>query len=130
MNQNIEPPPANTAPAALPSSTQEIWESVFIALRSQVNSESLDLWLKPVRAVSCQWPKFLVEVPNRLFAEHIQDQYKKTIEIFLSGVVGMDVTLEIAVNPELESAPVEPVPAPRPEPTAPEVTSTTILWNS
>lgn len=113
MSNNIEMPDARTGMSITQkesgSQLQEIWDKTCTVLRTHIDIESFDLWLKPVKPVSFephpqydQKHKFSIEVPNRIFAEWIRDHSSEVIEIILKQVTGTVAILEIIIAQDVE----------------------------
>lgn len=93
--------------------SRDLWDRISVFLKSQMNSETLELWLKPVKPLSYQNQKLTVEVPNKLFADWISEHSQKKIESFLQEIIGKETVLEILINQDADPVMADPAPIPR-----------------
>lgn len=91
---------------------ETLWEDVLSALKPQMNDESYELWLKPVKPVSLETGNLVVQVPNPFFSDWMRDHYQAQIEKLLQERVGEPVLLSFQVLQRSES----PAPLPPPSP--------------
>jgi chromosomal replication initiator protein len=97
----------------LKATFETLWEDVLSALKPQMNDESYELWLKPVKPVSLEAGRFAIQVPNSFFSDWMRDHYQTQIEKLLQERVGEPVALSFQVVQS--SQPVIPlIPAPAP----------------
>lgn len=124
MSQNLDAATlnSNTLNATAESgveSPQELWEKICPVLKSHMDIETFDLWLKPVRPVSCRDGKLSIEVPNRFFSEWILEHSREKIEMIMRGVTGREIALEVLIAHDLShSLKEQPAPKPAPAPDA------------
>ena len=105
----------------LKATFETLWDDVLSALKPQMNDESYELWLKPVRPVSLQSGTFVLQVPNSFFSDWLRDHYQAQIQRLLEERLGEAVTVSYevlrAVDPlpmPIVHAPVVAAPAPPP----------------
>lgn len=58
---------------------ETIWQEVLENLKKEVSQETYELWLKPVRNPTIVDDTFILEVPNKFFAEWINNNFKEKI---------------------------------------------------
>lgn len=111
--------------------SKELWDMICSDLQSEMNIETFELWIKPVKPLSYQNKKLMIEVPNKLFCEWIRTNCQEKIELFLRENFGQESILEILIAQDWNPPPKNPKndppsPAKLPE----EYSSTTDLFNS
>ena len=99
------------------TAVESLWEEVLSLFKPQLNDESFDLWLKPVKPLGLENGKMVVQVPNSFFADWLRDHYQTQLEELLRERSGEPVSLSFEVGysgPETaHAAPSRPPPAPR-----------------
>lgn len=99
------------------TAVDNLWEDVLSVLKPQLNDESYELWLRPVRPLSLDGKRLVLQVPNAFFADWLRDHYQTQLETLLRERAGEGIQLSFEVNP---SAAITPAPSlTRPTPTAP-----------
>jgi len=73
----------------------DLWSSLSLILKSQMDMESYELWLKPVRPISFHNKRLVLEVPNKFFAEWIEQNSREKIVKILKETSGPEAELEI-----------------------------------
>ena len=63
-----------------PYTTMNAWQEVLNYLRTKVNPQSYQTWLKPTRFVSAETDTLVVRVPNSEFEEWIQEHFSSNIQ--------------------------------------------------
>jgi chromosomal replication initiator protein len=89
---------------------ENLWEDVLSVMKPQMNDESFDLWFRPVKALSLEGGRLLLQVPNAFFADWFRDHYQTNIEIALRERSGQEVSLTFSVlrpQDEPTQAPVQ-----------------------
>jgi len=92
---------------------EALWDDVLSALKSQMNDESFELWLRPVKPASFETGRFVIQVPNPFFSDWMRDHYQAQIEKLLQERLGEPVTLAYQ---SLHSASEPPAPLRYPAP--------------
>src|SRR3989344_4853692 len=113
MSQNIDastlnlggPTPASETNAP---SASDLWDKLCLILKSEMDLETFDLWLKPVKPVSCENRRYAIEVPNRFFSEWIGEHSRQKIESLLRDILGREMNLEIDISQDAPAAAPEP----------------------
>ncbi len=102
---------------------ENLWEDVLSILRPQMNDESFDLWFRPVKALSLEEGRLVLQVPNAFFADWLRDHYQSRIEILLKERSGNAVAVSFTVLKPVEELlkPSAPHAAPTYVPQAPAV---------
>lgn len=90
MIQDIDTAPSKTEAAGL-------WEKISDSLRSAMDPETFDLWLKPVRLVSFGGGRLTLGVPSRFFNDWIILHCKDKIESALQNLTGPQAALELVI---------------------------------
>jgi len=107
----------------------DLWEEVLSVLRPEIDSESYDLWFRPLRAISIEGSRLVVQIPNAFFGDWLRDHYLERIESLLRERSGAALSVSFSVLKPVEELlkPVPTVSAPRVVPTAPASTQETFL---
>ncbi len=74
-----------------------LWEDVLSVLKPQMNDESFDLWFRPIKALSLEGGRLVLQVPNAFFADWLRDHYQARIESLLNERAGEPVSLSFSV---------------------------------
>jgi chromosomal replication initiator protein len=101
---------------------ETLWDDVVSILKPQMNNESFDLWFRPIKALSAEGNRLVLQVPNAFFADWLRDHYQARIETLLKERSGETISLSFSVlrppddagNTNMSSpvAPPRMVPAP------------------
>ena len=62
---------------------EDLWDDVLAVLKPEVDAESYDLWLRPLRALSLEGSRFVVQIPNAFFADWMREHYQNRLEVLL-----------------------------------------------
>src|SRR5882672_102507 len=105
---------------------ENLWEDVLSVLKPQMNDESFDLWFRPIKALSLEGGRLVLQVPNAFFADWLRDHYQARIESLLNERSGEPVALSFSVLRPVEDmlktgAPAPAAPRTLPGPTAPSL---------
>src|SRR3989344_9520238 len=73
------------------------WGKVIELLKTSMDPETYDLWLKPVRQVSFDGTRLVLGVPNRFFNDWILNHCKDKMESALRELAGPQATLELVI---------------------------------
>jgi len=76
---------------------ETLWDDVLSVLKPQMNNESFDLWFRPIKALSMEGNRLVLQVPNAFFADWLRDHYQTTIENLLKEHSGDTVNLSFSV---------------------------------
>ncbi len=110
------------------AAVESVWEDVLSILRPQMNDESFDLWLRPIKALTFDSQRLTLQVPNAFFADWLRDHYQPKIELILRERHGEPIGLSFNVLRPVEDLlrTHEPAPAlaPRPLPPPPPASET------
>ena len=113
-------------PAA--SENQRNWGLVLKLIRERVSVQQYETWFAPLAAETCRAGLLRLLVPNRFYAEWLQNHYHELLQGVMSEITGAVPALEFEVAPLTDSAPAEPAPAHEPVEAAPH-SSTEIFLN-
>ena len=76
---------------------ETLWDDVLSILKPQMNNESFDLWFRPIKALSMEGNRLVLQVPNAFFADWLRDHYQARIETLLKERSGELVNLSFSV---------------------------------
>ncbi len=96
---------------------QNLWEDVLSILKPQMNDESFDLWFRPIKALSVEGGRLVLQVPNAFFADWLRDHYQARIESLLKERSGEVINLSFSVLRPVEelARPSRPTPLSAPQ---------------
>jgi chromosomal replication initiator protein len=83
---------------------ETLWDDVLSILKPQMNNESFDLWFRPVKALTMEGNRLVLQVPNAFFADWMRDHYQTRIEVLLQERAGEPVTLSFSVLHQIEES--------------------------
>lgn len=81
----------------------KVWETVQSSLKEQLNPQSFDTWIKPLKLLGKENNSVKVEVPSAFFKEWINYHYKQLIESAISKLSEHAVILDFVVAPFKQS---------------------------
>lgn len=110
---------------------ENLWEDVLSILKPEMNDESFDLWFRPLKAISLEGDRLVLQVPNTFFGDWLRDHYQTRIEELLKERSGQAVSLSFSVlrpvdeliRPGPQSAAPTPAPTPIALPATPSIES-------
>ncbi len=76
---------------------ENLWEDVLSILKPEMNDESFDLWFRPIKAISLESNRLVLQVPNAFFTDWLRDHYQGRIEELLKERAGQPVSLSFTV---------------------------------
>jgi chromosomal replication initiator protein len=91
---------------------QQIWQVAQEELRFQLARPGYETWLANAVLVECDGFTFTVGVPTRLARDWVTERYVPLIRETISGVLGRDCEVVIAVDPAAAPPLDEPAPIP------------------
>jgi len=106
---------AEGEPGVLPTAVidpQQIWQVAQEELRFQLARPGYETWLANAVLVECDGFTFTVGVPTRLARDWVTERYVPLIRETISGVLGRDCEVVIAVDPAAAPPLDEPAPLP------------------
>jgi chromosomal replication initiator protein len=100
------------------SSVSALWKRIFDQLGNDQNRENVSTWLQPVRAKTIEAGCLILEVPNKLFSDWLNQHYKESIEDAASRLMSKPITAKFIIkNADREQKPgrssrpsIRPVP--------------------
>lgn len=92
---------------------ESVWEDVLSFLQPDVDAESFDLWFRPLRPLSLEGSRFVVQIPNAFFADWMREHYQAKLEALLRERCGQPLSLSYSIL-----KPVEELLQPRADGTA------------
>ena len=97
-------------------SASELWAKSLEAIRAETEHQSYKTWFEPTRAVELTDDALKIEVPNRFFADWLEEHYLGLIQRALRDAAGRDVQPAFQISHRRPDE-YEPVSARRPQPT-------------
>jgi len=95
-----------------------IWQKIFDILKNEVQQETFDLWIKPIKPKEMIENVFILKVPNKFYVEWLKKNQKMNIEKLLQEITGkqleVDFTIEQDIDTITKGTQLEPLP-PLPE---------------
>src|SRR4051812_18763845 len=91
---------------------ETLWDDVLSILKPQMNNESFDLWFRPIKALSMEGNRLVLQVPNAFFADWLRDHYQSRIENLLKERSGDSISLSFSVLRPAEDGLKLPLPIP------------------
>lgn len=90
-----------------------VWEDVLVRIRQSLSDHHFTTWFSPVRLVSLEEDRAVLEVPNRFFREWLSDYHLLLIQESLQSVTGRPHAVDFEIAPQGKPAPLpEPAAAP------------------
>jgi chromosomal replication initiator protein len=86
---------------------EDFWPQVLETIKGQININSYETWIKPIRCKSLEEKKAILEVPNNFFRDWVAEHYMPTIKAVLYELTGNDYTISLQVK---KTAPSHHVP--------------------
>jgi chromosomal replication initiator protein len=77
---------------------EDFWPQVLETIKGQVNINSFETWIKPIRCKSLEEKKAVLEVPNNFFRDWIAEHYMPTIKGVLYELTGEDYAVSLQVK--------------------------------
>jgi len=74
------------------------WKKLLDLLQDKVNSQSFEVWIKPISFVKLDGSDLYIEVPDTFFKEWLETRYSSTIKEAARILVNEDVVLRITVK--------------------------------
>lgn len=96
---------------------KEIWQKAMENLGAEIGVQAIDLWIRPIKPLFIEGDTFKLEVPNSIIYNTVKTRYEEKIAALLSALAGRE--LKISYSMSMASTETEPVPAYKPEPSAP-----------
>ncbi len=107
-------------------SPSELWAKCLESIRAETEQQSYKTWFEPTRAAELTDDALKIEVPNRFFADWLEEHYLGLIKRSLCAAAGRDVepTFLVSHRRPDEYEPVSPrrPQVPQPTPAAPSET--------
>jgi len=94
------------------AAVENLWDEVLSVLRPQMNGESFDLWFRPIKALSAEGGRLVLQVPNAFFADWLRDHYQTRIEALLKERSGEAISLSFSVLRPVDELLKTSAPAP------------------
>lgn len=91
---------------------KSLWEELLKKLVAELGSESVDLWIRPIKPLFIENGTLKLEVPDSIIYNTVKQRYEGKIVEHIFSLTGKTLTL----NYSMSLAPSEPPPAPAPAP--------------
>ncbi|MDD2805260.1 MAG: chromosomal replication initiator protein DnaA [Elusimicrobiales bacterium] len=85
---------------------KEIWQEVLRKLATDVGSNDIDLWIRPVKAILIEGDTLKLEVPDAIYYDTVKRRYEEKIIHLLAEFTGR----ELKISYSMPVSPVEPLP--------------------
>lgn len=72
----------------------KVWADCLSIIRKDVNERSFETWFKPIKSVKLEEEILTIQVPNKMFYEHIEAKFVKILKKALLSVLGSKARLE------------------------------------
>ena len=76
----------------------EVWDEVLDYIRPQINEQSFATWFEPLKSVSLDDKKLMVEIPSNFFSEWLDEHYQEMIDSAMDEVLDNRIKLAFTVN--------------------------------
>jgi chromosomal replication initiator protein len=77
---------------------EDFWPQVLETIKGQVNINSFETWIKPIRCKSLEEKMAVLEVPNNFFRDWVAEHYMPTIKGVLYELTGEDYAVSFQVK--------------------------------
>jgi chromosomal replication initiator protein len=74
-----------------------LWRTIFEDLSKNLNYDTIETWLRPVKPVKLEADCLKLEVPNKLFNDWLNQNYKKAIEEKAGNLLSKPITVSFVV---------------------------------
>ena len=85
-------------------SVEDIWKKVVDNLTLSIGQETVNLWIKPVTAVSLENNVLTLSVPNKFFSKWIQENHQYAIEQILLNLCSQNIKIEYKFEKNIDEA--------------------------
>ncbi len=85
-------------------SVQDMWKKVVDNLTLSIGQETVNLWIKPVTAVSLENNILTLSVPNKFFSKWIQENHQYAIEQILLNLSSQNIKIEYKFEKNIDDA--------------------------
>jgi len=85
---------------------KEIWQEVLRKLATEVGSNDIDLWIRPVKAILIEGDTLKLEVPDAIYYDTVKRRYEDKIVQLLAEFTGR----QLKISYSMPVSPVEPLP--------------------
>jgi chromosomal replication initiator protein len=85
------------------SNVEKIWKKVVENLQGQMSQESFNLWIAPLKPISLENNKFVLQVPNKYFSDWIKNYQQGSIEKTLNEETQSEIKIEFQEIQDLTS---------------------------
>src|SRR3989344_5065152 len=102
MSENfnlLDPAQAIIPPQEKPGSNfiAELWKKIAFHIQADMNPETFDLWLKPLKPLNYEMGKFILQVPSKFYGDWVKQNCQTKIEGALREITNEVCVLEIIV---------------------------------
>jgi chromosomal replication initiator protein len=78
---------------------QQIWDTILERMKTLVNAQSFQTWIKPTKLVGCDGARLTVQGPNPFFIDWLAEHHKDKLQLAASEMLGEEVTIEFISSP-------------------------------
>ncbi|MCD6318013.1 hypothetical protein J7M02_02980, partial [Candidatus Aerophobetes bacterium] len=82
-----------------------LWEELSLQIKHKIDSESFNIWFKPLWFHSLTPEKLTIGVPNPFFSKRLKEKYLPIIQSSLNQIIGKKMEIDFLwskKNPPLE----------------------------
>ena len=76
-----------------------VWNNCLQIIGNNIDQQQFNTWFKPIRPISLEGARLVVEVPSDFFREYIESAYKDLLKMTLRRAIGADAQLFYLVRP-------------------------------
>jgi chromosomal replication initiator protein len=78
---------------------QRIWDEILERMKTLVNEQSYQTWIKPTKLVSCEPGSVTIQGPNPFFVDWLAEHHRDKFQLAASEALGEEVTVEFVAFP-------------------------------
>lgn len=78
---------------------QQTWDAILERMKTLVNAQSFQTWIKPTKLVRCDGTRLTVQGPNPFFIDWLAEHHKDKLQLAAGETLGEEVTIEFISSP-------------------------------
>ena len=78
---------------------RQMWEVILERLKTLVNTQSFQTWIKPTKLVNYEGGRLTVQGPNAFFVDWLAEHHRDKMQLAASETLGKEVTVEFIASP-------------------------------
>lgn len=83
---------------------EDLWEKALGEFQKQFGKQNYETWIKPIHFGARNKNEIRLDVPNKFFRDWLAEHFLEQLENVLSSIARHELTVQLQVNPRLESA--------------------------